>query len=206
MMQKPVVTEAATSTAEPPKPAYGDVSGYGAFQNLFVAPSRPKPPPPPSRAANRVPPLSIDTALSNLGNGGSSASGSASATSPVPPRPPRSILRTSNGSLSLGPGPAPPKVRVQSTPEVFPLTPPASTPSHSPHSSYTLPGSPTAILGAAKNSGNDPMVQEKVQSILNGRRLMLDVSLGFFAMEELLDADVLLQRRLSERGGSGSSD
>lgn len=183
LMQKPVVTEAATSNAEPPRSPYGDVNGYSAFQNLFVSPSRPRPPPPPPpRSASRVPPLSIDTAVSNLSNRGSSASGPGSAsatTSPVPPRPPRSILRTSNGSLSLGPGPAPAKVRVQSTPEVFPLTPPASTPSHSPHSSYTLPGSPTAILGAAaKTGGADPMVREKVQSILSGRRLMLDVSMG----------------------------
>jgi hypothetical protein len=133
-----------------------------------------------------VPSLIIDTAIQGRARSNSlnSASGPTSATvssGPAPPRPPRSILRTSNGSLSLGPGPA--KVRLQSAAEIFPLTPPASTPSHSPHSSYTLPGSPNSLFGSfagtkhgPNGQGNGVANEEKVQEILSGRRLLLDVS------------------------------
>lgn len=167
-------TNAATGpqNAMDPRTRYSDVDGYSAFQNLFVVPNRPKPPPPP---ASRVPPLSINTAVENApGNRGSTS------TSAAPPRPPRSILRTSNGSLALGPA----KVRVQSSAEFIPLTPPASTPGHSPNLSYSSPTAGLAHSSSAPSLGLQqqlasppvsPIVQErKVQEILANRRLLLD--------------------------------
>ncbi|KAF5314148.1 hypothetical protein D9611_006782 [Ephemerocybe angulata] len=184
-----ITTTDADATAERRRSVYDEVDGYSAFQNLFVMPNRPKPSAPPPPALVRVPPqpLSINTSITtSAGNRGSAA------TSPVPPRPPRSILRTSNGSLSLGPA----RVRVQSSAEFIPLTPPASTPGHSPNTSYSSPnmgvgGPGLAGIGAGmKTQGSMPnltmqqqfasppespvVLQDKVQELLSNRRMLLD--------------------------------
>ncbi|KAJ2913391.1 hypothetical protein MD484_g7003, partial [Candolleomyces efflorescens] len=185
--------------------SYNEVSGYNAFQNLFVLPSRPRapapapPPIPQLPPVTRVPPaplkINTSTSTSAIGNRGSTSSLTATA----PPRPPRSILRTSvNGSLSaLGSPtsgtPAQAKRQGGST-EFIPLTPPSST-HHSPNTTYTTPGSigrsnswskanlnggQARSLGQPQQQASPPMspviVQDKVQEILANRRLLLDVS------------------------------
>ncbi|KAJ2931189.1 hypothetical protein H1R20_g5971, partial [Candolleomyces eurysporus] len=191
--------QSGSGSAMAPPSAYNDVTGYKAFQNLFVVPSRPKapapapPPMPQLPPVSRVPPqpLKINTNTNAPDNRERTTSLTA------PPRPPRSILRTSaNGSLSALSSPTAPQAKRQGSTEFIPLTPPASTPNHSPNPTYTIPGSigrsgswsktnlnggqarSLSSVGQPQQQASPPLspvvVQEKVQEMLANRRLLLD--------------------------------